>query len=74
MPYFGGIFGLVILVLDIVAIVDCVQRSMDTGMKVLWIILIILLPIIGLILYFLLGRKQTAGAETAWRSARRPLA
>jgi uncharacterized membrane protein YhaH (DUF805 family) len=57
MPYFGGIFGLVILVLDIVAIVDCVQRSMDTGMKVLWIVLIILLPIIGLILYFLLGRK-----------------
>jgi uncharacterized membrane protein YhaH (DUF805 family) len=57
MPYFGGIFGLLILVLDIVAIVDCVKRSMDTGMKVLWIVLIILLPIIGLILYFLLGRK-----------------
>ena len=57
MPFFGGVFGLVILVLDIVAIVDCVQRSMDTGMKVLWIVLIILLPIIGLILYFLLGRK-----------------
>jgi uncharacterized membrane protein YhaH (DUF805 family) len=61
MPYFGGIFGLVLLVLDIVAIVDCVQRSMDMGMKVLWIILIILLPIIGLLLYFLLGRKQTGG-------------
>jgi len=57
MPFFGGIFGLIILVLDIVAIVDCVQRSMDTGMKVLWIVLIILLPVIGLILYFLLGRK-----------------
>ena len=57
MSLFGGVFGLVILVLDIVAIVDCVQRSMDTGMKVLWIVLIILLPIIGLILYFLLGRK-----------------
>ena len=57
MPFLGGIFGLVILVLDIIAIVDCVQRSMDTGMKVLWIVLIILLPIIGLILYFLLGRK-----------------
>ena len=57
MSLFGGVFGLVILVLDIVAIVDCVQRSMDTGMKVLWIVLIILLPVIGLILYFLLGRK-----------------
>jgi hypothetical protein len=57
MPFFGGILGLVILVLDILAIVDCIGRPMDTGMKVLWIVLIILLPIIGLILYFLLGRK-----------------
>jgi hypothetical protein len=63
MPFFGGIFGLVILVLDILAIVDCIRRPMDTGMKVLWIVLIILLPVIGLILYFLLGRgKLTAGS------------
>jgi len=55
---FGGIVGLIILVLDIIAIVDCVKSSMETGMKVLWIVLIILLPIIGLILYFLLGRKK----------------
>ncbi len=54
----GGIVGLIILVLDIVAIVDCVKSSLDTGMKVLWIVLIILLPLIGLILYFLLGRKK----------------
>jgi RsiW-degrading membrane proteinase PrsW (M82 family) len=63
MPFFGGILGLVILVLDIFAIVDCIGRPMDTGMKVLWIVLIILLPVIGLILYFLLGRgKQTVGS------------
>ncbi len=58
MGAFGGIVGLIILVLDIIAIVDCVKSSMETGMKVLWIVLIILLPIIGLILYFLLGRKK----------------
>ncbi len=63
MPFFGGILGLVILVLDILAIVDCIGRPMDTGMKVLWVVLIVLLPVIGLILYFLLGRgKQTAGS------------
>jgi len=54
---FGTIFFLVVLVLDVLAIVDCVRSSKDTGMKVLWIFLIILLPVIGLILYFLLGRK-----------------
>ena len=56
---FGGIIGLIILVLDILAIIDCIKQSMGTGMKVLWIILIILLPLIGLILYFLLGRGKT---------------
>ena len=58
MHVFGGILGLVIFVLDVIAIIDCAKRSMDTSRKVLWIVLIILLPIIGLILYFLLGRSK----------------
>ena len=53
-----GLLGLVILVLDIIAIVDAVKSSMDTGKKILWIVLILLLPIIGLILYFLVGKKK----------------
>ena len=53
-----GLLGLVILVLDIIAIVDAVKSSMDTGKKVLWIILILILPVVGLILYFLLGKKK----------------
>lgn len=54
----GGILGLIVLVLDIVAIVDAVKSSIETGKKVLWIALIILLPVIGLILYYLIGRKK----------------
>jgi len=53
-----GLLSLIILVLDIVAIIDVVRSSMDTGKKVLWIILILVLPIIGLILYFFIGRKK----------------
>lgn len=52
-----GILGLVVLVLDILAIVQIVKSTMTQGKKVLWIILIIFLPIIGLVLYYLLGRK-----------------
>jgi uncharacterized membrane protein len=44
------------LVLWIVAIVDCVKSSNPN--KVVWIIVIILLPILGSILYFLLGRRD----------------
>lgn len=52
------ILGLVILVLDIIAIVDVLKSSMATGKKLLWIILILVLPFVGMVLFFLLGKKQ----------------
>ncbi len=53
----GGILGLLVLVLDIVAIVDVLNSSMDRGKKVLWVIVILVLPVVGMALYFLLGKK-----------------
>ena len=53
----GGILGLIVLVLDIIAIVDVLKSSMDTGKKALWIILVLILPVIGMVLYFLIGKK-----------------
>jgi hypothetical protein len=52
------LIGLVVLVLDIIAIIDVLKSSMATGKKVLWIILILVLPIVGMVLYFLIGKKQ----------------
>ena len=52
-----GLLGLVVLALDIVAIVDCAKSSTDVARKVLWIILILVLPVAGMVLYFLLGKK-----------------
>jgi hypothetical protein len=51
------LFGLVILILDLVAIVDVVRGSLATGKKVLWGSLIILFPVLGVLLYYLLGRS-----------------
>ncbi|MBA2482929.1 MAG: PLDc_N domain-containing protein [Nitrosomonas sp.] len=53
----GGFFGLVLLVLNVWAIVKIVQSSTSTGNKVLWIVLILILPLVGLILWFLLGPR-----------------
>lgn len=53
-----GIFGLIILVLDIIAIIDIIKGGLTGGKKVLWIVLIVLLPLIGLVLYYLLGKKK----------------
>lgn len=54
----GGIFGLIILILDIWAIINVIQSGATTGMKLLWVVLIIILPVIGLILWFLMGPKK----------------
>ena len=53
----GQILGLLILVLDIIAIVDVLKSSMDTGKKALWILLILILPVIGMVIYFVIGKK-----------------
>jgi len=52
------ILALVVLVLDIIAILDVLKSSMDSGKKALWIILILVLPVIGMVLYFLIGQKK----------------
>lgn len=54
----GSLIGLIIVVLDIIAIVDLFKSAKQTGKKVLWLILILILPFIGMILYFLLGREK----------------
>jgi hypothetical protein len=50
-----SIIGLVVLVLDIIALVSLLQSGADTATKILWALLIILLPVLGMILYFLMG-------------------
>ena len=54
---YGGLFGLIVLALDIWAIVKTLQSNASTGKKVLWVLLIILLPILGLILWALMGPR-----------------
>ena len=53
-----GLAGLVVLVLDIIAIFDCLKSNADTVKKLLWILVILLLPLLGMLLYFLLARGK----------------
>lgn len=49
------ILGLIILVLDILAIIKIVQSGASTGEKILWVILVLVLPVLGLVIWALLG-------------------
>ena len=54
----GGLAGLIILVLDIWAILKVAQSGASTGSKVIWIVVILLLPFLGVLAWFLFGPKS----------------
>lgn len=54
---YRGLWGLLVLIADVWAIVNIVQSSADTGKKVLWVVLVIVLPVLGFLLWLLLGPR-----------------
>lgn len=53
----GGILGFILLVCVVYAIVKTSQSKASTGNKVIWIVVLLLLPLLGFILWFLFGPK-----------------
>jgi hypothetical protein len=55
--YGQGLWGLLVLIADVWAIVNIVQSAADTGKKVLWVVLVLVLPLLGVILWYFLGPR-----------------
>jgi hypothetical protein len=49
--------GLILLVLDVWAIVSIVGSSASTGAKVLWCLLVLILPLLGFIIWLIFGPR-----------------
>lgn len=56
-----AIVGLVIFIADLWAIVKTLQSPVSAGNKLLWVVIIILLPVIGLILWYFMGPRAGRG-------------
>jgi len=54
--------GLLIFVLDIWAIASIFSSNVETSKKILWILLVLLLPLIGFLIWFFVGPKGKLGA------------
>lgn len=52
---FNGIIGLIILILDIYAILMILQSSAKTIEKLIWALVVLVLPLIGLIVWYFAG-------------------
>ncbi|AOA05790.1 MULTISPECIES: PLDc N-terminal domain-containing protein [Pseudomonas] len=54
---FNGLIGLIILALDIWAIINVIKSGAGTGAKVLWVLLILFLPVLGLVIWAIAGPR-----------------
>ena len=57
LPTTLSLVGTVILLLDIFAIVSVLLGSSGVLRKLFWIAIVLLLPIVGMVIYFLIGRS-----------------
>ena len=53
----GGIFSLLVLIADIWAIINVAQARVDNVKKLLWIVLVLILPLLGVIIWYFAGPR-----------------
>ena len=57
----NGIIGLLILIADIWAVLNIAQSRESTGTKAIWIVLVLVLPVVGLLIWYFAGPKSASG-------------
>jgi hypothetical protein len=62
MVEFAGFGGFILLVLDIWAIISIIGSRAGTGAKVIWTLLVLLLPLVGFILWLIAGPRASKAA------------
>ena len=55
----GGIFGILVLIADVWAILNIFQSKSDTLKKALWIVLVLVLPLLGVIIWYFAGPRSS---------------
>jgi len=63
MELFSGLFALIILIADIYAIIQVLSSGTPGVNKLLWILLIVLLPVIGLVIWMVAGPRSASGVR-----------
>jgi hypothetical protein len=49
---------LIIWLFSIVALIDLLRSRFSSNDKLLWVLVVLFVPVVGAILYFVIGRKQ----------------
>jgi hypothetical protein len=54
---FTYLLGVLHLILWVIAAIEIIKSGKSLGGKILWLLVILLLPLVGLIIYYIAGRK-----------------
>lgn len=54
----SSILAVLVLILDVVAIVQVMRTRIETGRKIIWSLVIVLLPVVGLIMWFVAAESR----------------
>ncbi len=60
---YNGIIGIIVLIADVYALVNILGSSASPGNKILWVLVVFLLPVIGFILWYFMGPRGGARAR-----------
>ena len=52
-----SLLGIIVFVLDLIAIISLLGGRGSLGHKAFWVVLILFLPVVGMLMYYLLGRS-----------------
>ena len=65
LSFIGGVELLVILfvslfifLLPVIALIDILKSRFDGNDKIVWVLVVLFLPVLGSVLYFLIGKKS----------------
>jgi hypothetical protein len=53
----GRIWGILVIVIDVLAILDVLKSDREMEKKILWIAVIVLVPLFGALIWYVVSRK-----------------
>lgn len=57
---YNGIFGLLVFVADVWAIINVLQGRISNGTKLVWVLVVLVLPLLGVIIWYFAGPRGKA--------------
>lgn len=51
------LLSILVFVVNVIIVMEILRSNKDNEKKLLWIILVVFLPVLGPVLYFVIGRK-----------------